>query len=216
MAWVGEEVVQYIPGATRKWTIYPSRLVPSILWLYFPQLYLNSSSDFVFSNGWFEQFLRPFRVSLHCITKTAQSVSEDYRNLIVNRMWFNRCHSPLQFSVEIALHDAIGHYYLTDIWNLNETPLPFEYLSGRTYNPIESKPILVTDTQGGWDKPEASLVLCVFVDWVNRIPSMITFQWLWKSLSNEPARQHSGVDLEFNETAYINEVIFLKYIFSCI
>lgn len=177
----------------------------------FRDLHPNASYDtcisvFRFSSGWFRRFIGRYRISLRCITKKAQKVLADYRNLIINWLQFNRRNSqPLELApnsansqpldlppnpansqpldsspnpanwLETVLCRAVGRYDLCNICNLDETPLPFEYLNGRTYNCIGSKTVWVRETKSGWDKRQASLVLCIFADGINRIPPMIIF-----------------------------------------
>lgn len=187
--------------------------------LAFQQLYPLASSEtcstvFRFSNGWFRRFLSRYRISLRCITKKAQSVPDDYRKLITNWLQFNRRnsqHRPFCW-LETVLSRAVGRYDLSNICNLDETPLPFEYLSGRTYNPIGSKTIWVRETRSGWDKRQASLVLCIFADGINRIPPMIIFHGQGTVFTKESPSYHPGVIVEFNDTAYMNDDLFLKYI----
>lgn len=181
------------------------------------ELYPNAqaiSSLFRFSNGWFEKFLRRFRISLRCITKKAQKIPQDYYSLVINWLQFNRRNSQPRpnYWMETVLSRAIGRYHLSNICNLDETPLPFEYLSGRTYDKIGSNTIWVKETRSGWDKRQASLVLCVFADGVNRISPLIIFHGLGERLRKEKEKYHPGVIVEFNEKAYMNENLFLKYI----
>lgn len=156
---------------------------------------------------------------MRCITKKAQSVPEDYRRLVISWLQFNyRNSQPLSVApnpnnwLETVLCKAAGHYDLSNICNLDETPLSFEYLNGRTYNPIGSKTVWVKETRSGWDKRQASLVLCIFADGVNRIPPMILFHDQGAVYAKESPQYHPGVLVEFNETAYMNDNLFLKYI----
>lgn len=177
-------------------------------------------SLFRFSNGWFARFLGRYRISLRCITKTAQKIPEDYRNLIISWLQFNRRNSQFDPYAFYSHRVPVGggfirrqnRYDLANICNLDETPIPFEYLSGRTYNLIGDKTIWVKETRSGWDKRQASLVLCIFADGVNRIPPMIIFHGQGKRLGKEQAKYHPGVLVEFNDTAYMTEVLFIKYI----
>lgn len=179
----------------------------------------TAAAVFRFSNGWFRGFLGRFRISLRCITKKAQHVPEDYRRIVVNWLQFNRRNSqPLVSSpnpsnwLETVLCRAVGRYDLCNICNLDETPLPFEYLSGRTYNPVGAKTIWVKESKSGWDKRQASLVLCIFADGVNRIPPMVLFHGKGTVYEKESPKYHPGVLVEFNPTAYMNDDLFLKYI----
>ena len=46
----------------------------------------------------------------------------------------------------------VGRYKLAGICNIDQTPLPFEYLSGRTYAIKGEKTIWAKATKSGWDK----------------------------------------------------------------
>lgn len=107
---------------------------------------------------------------------------------------------------------AVGRYDLSNICNLDETPFPFEYLSGQTYNSIGAKTIWIKETKSGWDRRKASLVLCVFADGINRIPPMILFHREGTVYERESPKYYPGVLVEFNTTAYMNNTLFLKYI----
>lgn len=107
----------------------------------------------------------------------------------------------------------VGRFYLRNILcNLDETPIPFEYLEGRTYEPAGSKTVWAKSTRSGWEKRQASLVLCVFVDGVPRIPPMVIFHGTGSRLGDEFEHYHPGVLVEFNPKAYMNEDLFLRYI----
>lgn len=180
------------------------------------------TSIFRFSNGWFSGFLGRYRISLRCITKTAQKVPEDYRNFVISWLRFNRRNSHFDpyvfYSQRTQLGDGFhinrrqNRYDLSNICNLDETPIPFEYLTGQTYNSIGEKTVWVKESRSGWDKRQASLVLCIFADGFNRIPPMIIFHGQGKRLGSEPEKYHPGVIVEFNDTAYMTEILFIKYI----
>jgi len=70
----------------------------------------------------------------------------------------------------------------------------------------------VKESRSGWDKRQASLVLCVFADGISRIRPMIIFRGTGARLGAEKLRYHAGVLIEFNATAYMNDTLFAKYI----
>lgn len=125
----------------------------------FRDLYPSSdTSIFRFSNGWFHSFLQRNRVSLRSITKTAQMIPEEYQKLVVNWLRFNRRNSQPRPEnwLETVLIRTVDRYYLSNIFNIDETPIPFEYLSGRTYDIIGSKTIWVKESRSGWDKRQVN------------------------------------------------------------
>lgn len=169
---------------------------------------------FRFSNGWFRGFLGRHKISLRSITKKAQKIPSDYEVLILNWLRFNRRNSQPRRDRywEVALERPVGRYELSNICNLDETPLPFEYLEGKTYDLVGEKTVWVKESRSGWDKRQASLVLCVFADGVPRVPPMIIFRGTGKRLGRERERYHPGVLVEYNPTAYMNDKLFERYI----
>ena len=169
---------------------------------------------FRFSNGWFHGFLERHKITLRTITKKAQKVPQDYKILILNWLRFNWRNSQPRVSSfwDIALSHTVGRYELSNICNLDKTPIPFEYLEGKTYHTAGEKTIWVKESRSGWDKRQASLVLCVFADGVPRVPPMIIFRGTGQRLGAERAKYHDGVLVEFNPTAYMNDQLFERYI----
>ena len=101
-------------------------------------------NSFNFSNGWFHNFLQCYHISLCFATSKAQKVPEMYR-LILTWICFNRRNSQpiLNLFLDLILSspNSYGKFYLSNIANRNETPLPMEYLSGRTYNSTGAKTV---------------------------------------------------------------------------
>ena len=169
---------------------------------------------FRFSNGWFRGFLSRHKISLRSITKKAQKIPSDYEILILNWLRFNRRNSQPRIDRfwEVAVERPVGRYELSNICNLDETPLPFEYLEGKTYDLVGEKTVWVKESRSGWDKRQASLVLCVFADGVPRVPPMIIFRGKGTRLGRERERYHPEVLVEYNPTAYMNDKLFENYI----
>jgi len=183
----------------------------------FRQIYPQvNPAVFRFSNGWFRGFLDRHKISLRCITNKAQKLPRDYEILIINWLRFNRRNSQPRAENfwEIAVNYPVGRYELSNICNLDETPIPFEYLHGKTYNQQGEKTVRVKETRSGWDKRQATLVVCIFADGVARVPPMIIFHGTGTRLRAERQRYHQNVLVEFNPTAYMNDTLFERYIIS--
>ena len=60
--------------------------------------------------------------------------------------------------------------------NMDQTPLPFEYLCGKTYACKGDKTIWAKSIHSGWDKRKATLVLTVFADGIPYVKSDIFFK----------------------------------------
>jgi hypothetical protein len=99
---------------------------------------------FKFSNSWFQGFRRRFGVVLRVKTKQAQKVLEAFREKIQSWLQFNRCQSVIQ---EFSVHGVpcqvlyIGRFKLSEIANIDQTPIAFEFLFGKTYNFKGSKTV---------------------------------------------------------------------------
>jgi len=182
---------------------------------WFRELYLTvSSSIFHFSNGWFWGFLGRYRISLRSVTKKAQKVPEEYQSLVINWLRFNRRNAQPTSDIffDIVLRHPVGRFDLSNICNLDETPIPYEYLEGKTYDMMGATTVWAKSSQSGWDKRQSSLVLCVFADRVARVPPMIIFRGKGKRLGKEKQEYHSGVLVGFNDKAYMNDKLFLSNI----
>ena len=102
----------------------------------FLQLYPASPTIFVVSNGWFNQLLSRNEISIRVVTNKAQQTPTEYCAMIVSFLCFNRRNSQLRDGMEdTALRSAIavGCYLLSHILNMDQTPLPWDYLEGKTY-----------------------------------------------------------------------------------
>ena len=53
---------------------------------------------------------------------------------------------------------------------MDETPLLFEFLDGQSYTNKGSKTVQVKTTHSGWDKRQATIMLCVFADGAMHVP----------------------------------------------
>jgi len=181
----------------------------------FRELYPNSdSASFSFSTGWFTGFLGRHRISLRSVTKKAQKVPVEYQALVLNWLRFNRRNSQPRLTpfLETVLQPLVSRFLESNICNLDETPIPYEYLEGKTYDVKGEKTIWAKQSQNGWDKRQASLVLCVFADGVPRVPPMVIFRGKGERLGQEREQYHPGVEVEFNAKAYMNDQLFLRYI----
>jgi len=169
---------------------------------------------FLFSNRWLTGFLERNRISLCSITKKAQKIPIEYQALGINRLRFNRRNSQprLTMFLETVLQTPVSRFEESNICNLDETPIPFEYWEGKTYDIVGEKTIWAKASQNGWDRRQASLVLCVFADGAPRVSPTIIFRGKGERLGREQEQYHPGVSVEFNEKAYMNHQLFLRYI----
>jgi len=174
-------------------------------------------TSFPFSNGWFRSFLSWHHISLRFITNKASQLPADFADAIRNWVRFNRRNSQLRPEEEPESEDQpalIGRYRLSNISNMDQTPLPFEYLEGQTYNKIGEKTIWAQSSQSGWDKRQGTIQLTVFADGIPRVKPLIFFrgQGIGPTVVKEKEEYDPRVVVRFNAKAYANAENFLEYL----
>ena len=119
----------------------------------FLQLYPDSPIIFIVSNGWFtNRFLSRNEISIRIVTNKAQQTLTEYCAIIFSFLCFNRLNSRLRDGMEgMALQSiiAVGCYLLSNILIMDQTPLPWEYLEGKTYEFKGSKTVWVRTRRSG-------------------------------------------------------------------
>src|SRR5271156_3310612 len=66
-------------------------------------------------------------------------------------------------------------FKLSEISNIDQTLLPFEFLERRTYNTKGSKTVWVKTARSGWDKRQATLQIILHADGVLRCKPLLIF-----------------------------------------
>jgi hypothetical protein len=188
----------------------------------FHELYESEDENFRFSNGWFRAFLQRYRISLRFSTNTSQKTPEEYQKLIICWLRFNRRNSQIRpFIDDVRItpnlpFPPVGRFLQSNIFNIDEIPLCFEYLDGRTYAPKGSKTVRIRETRSGWDKRQATLLLCIFADGIPRIPPLILFAGTGRRLGTEPQFYDQRVVVNWTESSWNNEDTYVfmvdKYI----
>ena len=98
---------------------------------------------------------------------------------------------------------------------MDQTQLPFEYLSGRTYNQQGEKTISVQRSQhSGWDKRQAIIQLTVFADAVPCVEPLLFFrgQGVGTTVMAEKALYDPQVVVKFNPKAYANSTNVVEWL----
>jgi hypothetical protein len=174
------------------------------------ELYPNSTVEFRFSQGWFHRFLIRNAITLRIITNKAQETPEEYFETIINFLCFNRRNSQLRDGTEDLVCGvlAVGRFLLSNIINMDQTPLPWEYLEGKTYEFKGKRTVWVKSKKSGWGKRQATIQLTVFADGVSRVLPLLIFRGAVDGKSTtrkrEAKRYHPGVVVQFNKKAYAN------------
>jgi hypothetical protein len=120
-------------------------------------------SGMAFSNGWFTAFLKRKHLSLRQPTKRAQTVPADYKDKITSWLQFNR-RAQARFNFE-----------LSEIANMDQTPISFEFLDNKTYDTIGARTVFVKQTGSGWDRRQATLQILVHADGIQRCKPLLIF-----------------------------------------
>lgn len=176
-----------------------------------------TGTTFRFSNGWFRQFLSCHQISLRFVTNKASKLPSDYNETVLEWLRVNRRNSQLRLNNEIGLGENepnIGRYRLSNIANMDQTPLPFEYLEGRTYNQKREKTIWAQSSQSEWDKRQATIQLTVFADGIPRVKPLIFFrgQGIGGGILTEKQSYDPRVVVKFNPKAYANSSNLVEWL----
>ena len=120
-------------------------------------------ANMTFSNGWFSGFLKRKHLSLRISTKRAQVIPADYRDKITSWLQFNR-RAQDRFNFE-----------LSEIANMDQTPIAFEFLNSRTYDTKGVRTVFVKQTGSGWDWRQSTLQILVHADGIQRCKPLLIF-----------------------------------------
>ena len=130
----------------------------------FQRYYPDCGRLFIFSNGWFNNFIKRYGITRRRVTKQASKLLEEYIKVVNSFLRFIRRnsqpHGPL--SLRPIMHP--NRFNLSAILNLDETPIPFEYLDGYTYDFCGARTVTGKSDRSGWNKRQATLILYIFAD----------------------------------------------------
>jgi hypothetical protein len=96
------------------------------------------------------------------------------------------------------------------IINFDETPLPFEFLEGYTYDIRGTKTIAGKSERSGWGKSQATIILYIMANGDTPLTPVVIFHG--KGIVASRENYDSRVDVHFNETAYNNEELFSQWL----
>ncbi|KFA80892.1 hypothetical protein S40288_10165 [Stachybotrys chartarum IBT 40288] len=184
---------------------------------------------FTFSSGWWNGFQKLSNIVTRIITKQATHRPGDYLKIVLNFLCFIKRVSqgpkpPSPFPELLNVQPRLETYCIV---NLDETPVPFKFLDGRTWDICGVKTVAGRADRSGWNKRQSTLILYIFADGLFR--NIIEGQTIQQTLRLKPKLIFKGsstgklwdqehddyapdVTVEFNPTAYNNEELFLKWI----
>jgi hypothetical protein len=146
-------------------------------------------------------------------TKRAQKAPEELYPVIQKWLQFNRRNTVILPGSDCGIErgpevKTIGRFKLSEIANMDQTPLPFEFNEGKTYAKRGSKTVWVKEQRSGWNKRQATLQLCIHADGKPHTNPLIMFKGS-EGLGDarrkaEFKRYAKGVAVIFNPKAYAN------------
>ena len=101
---------------------------------------------------------------------------------------------------------------------MDQTQLPFKYLTSKTYSHRGDKTIWTKSDKSGWDKCQATLALTVFANGLDRVKPLIIFRGTEDLLKqqryygSEIQQYGPRVTVWFNSKGYSNTKTTLKWI----
>jgi len=178
--------------------------------------------EFPFSNGWLASFLSRHLITLRFTTNKSQRIPEDYLQAILSWLLFNRRNSQVRSGTGDE-EKVVGRYLPDSICNVDETPLPFEYLDGQTYADKGSHSVQVKASHSGWDKRQATLLLGIFGSGRSIIQPLIIFrgkekyegwrgEYFQKKRDEEMKRYDHRVEIKWNDSEYANAGLLVDWI----
>jgi len=111
---------------------------------------------------------------------------------------------------------VIGRIKLSEICNMDQSPLPFEFLKGRTYAKKGEKTIRLKGGKSRHNKHIYTLQIAVFADGIPCCKPLLMFKGKPKSKDRrhyiEAKRYHFSVVIIFNEKAYANTSNLINWV----
>jgi hypothetical protein len=168
---------------------------------------------FKFSEGWMNAFKKRYYISFRAGTKQAQKSPEDLLPVIQKWLQFNRRMTIVQPGSNCGISQdpsipTVGRFKLSEIANMDQSPLPFELQKGRTYAQKGSNTVSIRRARSGWEKRQCTLQLIVFADGIPRAKPLLMFHGIENSKDTRRLREkkkyHPGVVVIFNPKAYAN------------
>ena len=138
----------------------------------------NPESSACFSNSWFDGFKQRHKISLRRAINVSQKPAEDKRGAIQG---FHRNIRDVASKGDQT--GAVGKFELQQIANVDQTPLPFSFASGKTYADTGDKTVWVKGGASGLEKRQCTVQITLFADGITRVKPMIIFRGKGKRIS---------------------------------
>ena len=164
--------------------VYPEKVGP------------DGDIPFAVSKHWFERFQERWKISLRSATNRAQEEPSSKEALVRN------------FHRRIRQE---GEFELRNIANMDQTPLPFDLNSGKTYADKGSKTVWCRSVGGsGMDKRQATVQLTVYADGRPRVKPLVIFRGTGQRIKQQERQKYDcRVTVQFQPNAWCDEAMFV-------
>ena len=132
----------------------------------------NPDHNFKYSLGWFTRFKKRYRINLRISSNTAQNPPSDKEAAIQE---FHRQIREAQLPGE-GDGPKEEKFRLSQIANVDQTPLPFSFVDGPTYDTTNASTVWVRGAGSGLEKLQCTVQLTIFADGEARVKSLLIFK----------------------------------------
>ena len=102
----------------------------------------------------------------------------------------------------------VGRFKLSQIANMDQTPLPFSFTNGDTYADTGDKTVWIRRGASGMDKRQCSVQVTLFADGKARVKPLVIFKGQGRRIPfREKVRYDSRVRVTFQPKAWCDEAV---------
>ena len=169
---------------------------------------ISPGDKFKFSNQWFHGFKKRYNISLRRPTHKAQVIPSSKSELIQS------FHRDIRAKAATGNQlGPLGRFRLSCIANVDQTPLPFTFTNGPTYESKGAKTVWVQGGSSGLDKRQCTVQLTLFADGVPRVKPLVIFRGTGKRITfTEKLRYDRRVGVRFQENAWCDEPTMIYWV----
>ena len=164
----------------------------------------HPDNTFKYSLEWFTCFKTRYKISLRRATNTAQKVPQDKEAAIQE---FHRQIREVQAPSE-GDGPQEERFKLCQIANVDQTPLPFSFTDGPTYETTNSSMVWVRGQASGLEKRQCTAQLTIFADGEPRVKPLLIFRGKGKRIGlRERLQYYRRVSVQFQSNAWCDGVM---------
>ena len=161
-----------------------------------------------FSNCWFDGFKRCYKLTLRRPTHKAQVVPSSKAELI--RSFHRTIRKEATRGIQLG---ALGRFKLNTIANVDQTPLPFTFTNGSTYESKGASTVWVQGGNSGLDKRQCTVQLTLFADGIPRVKPLVIFRGTGKRITfQEKLKYDKRVSVCFQENAWCDKSVMIQWV----